>query len=143
MLFLQFSEVDECDLIGRAGVVGLFLAILIDVDVVAETDELECLLQARVVFHGPEPAIRDLDAGSHFHRSVPLLCLVLLISEQHSSADEVPEDHVILGQCPSFISEDISDLTQVLIDRGVIGHRHAVIRLRESQRIRGQSGPLE
>lgn len=63
--------------------------------------------------------------------SFPVLFLLNSISAavKFASADEILEDHVIFCQGASLISEDVLDLTQVFIDRSVVGSAEEIILL--------------
>ena len=69
--------------------------------------------------------------------------LILNIAVQFTSAYNIFEDHIIFGQGTSFISEDIFDLSQILIDRGVVSSAVEVILCRISGSILDEEGSLE
>ena len=79
--------------------------------------------------------------------SSPLLLLagflILNIAIQFTPAYNIFEDHVIFGQGASFISEDIFDLTQILIDGSVVGSTIEIVLCRISCSIFDEEGSLE
>lgn len=91
----------------------------------AQSDDLQGVLDLRVIFVLLELVVNEVDCPpdilNFFHLVyVPVAGLI---------DDEVSENHVVFSQSACLISEDILDLPQVLVHRGIVSLSTAVVLL--------------
>lgn len=108
----------------------------------AETDDFEGILNLGTVFIPLELVVPEVNSlpcidSWLFFQNILAVAIALLI------ADQVPEDHVVLGQGPRFVCEDVFDLPEVLVDGSIVGCGVPVVLLRVALLVSHQDRTLE
>jgi hypothetical protein len=83
---------------------------------VTEADQFQGLLYLFISFHSSQTGVVHSDAASHVLRCFLFLRFIFLVAVESSVADEIPEEHVIFGECAGLIGKNILDLPQIFID---------------------------